>query len=89
MQRQPSGIYRNYRRVPIEVSNHDKRTFVKISLKTKNLKESLGKAQGVHDTTELLWSAMSSGNDNRLEWERYEVAVRTAQSLGFSYKPAV
>lgn len=88
VQRQPSGIYRYYRRVPIEVSNHDKRTFVKISLKTKNHKEALEKAQGVHDATERLWAAMSSGNDNRPEWERYEAAVRTSQSLGFAYKPA-
>lgn len=69
------------------MSNHDKRTFVKISLKTKNHKEALEKAQGVHDATERLWAAMSSGNDNRPEWERYEAAVRTAQSLGFAYRP--
>lgn len=88
VQRQPSGIYHCYRRVPIEVSNHDKRTFVKVSLKTKNHKEALEKAQGVHDATERRWAAMSSENDNRPEWERYDAAVRTAQSLGFAYKPA-
>ncbi|MBO1040462.1 DUF6538 domain-containing protein [Brucella pituitosa] len=88
VQRQPSGIYRYYRRVPIEVSNHDKRTFVKTSLKTKNHKDALERAQSVHDATERLWAAMSSGNDNRPEWERYEAAVRTAQSLGFAYKMA-
>ncbi|WP_273728486.1 DUF6538 domain-containing protein [Brucella gallinifaecis] len=89
VQRQPSGIYHCYRRVPIEVSNHDKRTFIKVSLKTKNHKEALKKAQGVHDATGRLWAAMSSENANRPEWERYEAAVRTAQSLGFAYKLAL
>ncbi len=87
VQCQPSGIYRYYRRVPVEVAQHDKRTFVKVSLKTKNHKEALEKAQGVHDATERLWSAMASGNDNKQEWERYEAAIRTAQSLGFAYRP--
>lgn len=87
VQRQPSGIYRYYRRVPVEVAQHDKRTFIKVSLKTKNHKEALEKAQGVHDATERLWSAMASGNDNKPEWERYEAAIRTAQSLGFAYRP--
>ncbi len=86
-QRQPSGIYRYYRRVPVEVAQHDKRTFIKVSLKTKNHKEALEKAQGVHDATERLCSAMASGNDNKPEWERYDAAIRTTQSLGFAYRP--
>ncbi|MCB4920047.1 hypothetical protein LAV78_16110 [Brucella intermedia] len=87
VQRQPSGIYRYYRRVLVEVAQHDKRTFIKVRLKTKNHKEALEKAQGVHDATERLWSVMASGNDNKPEWERYEAAIRTAQSLGFAYRP--
>lgn len=58
VQQQPSGIYRYYRRVPIEVSSHDKRSFVKIGFKTKSHKDALERAQGVHDATERLWSAM-------------------------------
>lgn len=85
--KQPSGIYRYYRRVPAEVANLDKRTFIKISLKTKILKEALDKAKPIHESVERLWSSMASGNDNKPEWERYESAIKIAQSMGFAYKP--
>ncbi len=86
--KQPSGIYRYYRRVPAEVLNLDKRAFVKISLKTKIMQEALDKARAIHDSVERLWASMASGNDNKPEWERYESAIKIAQSMGFSYKPA-
>lgn len=88
VQRQPSGIYRYYRRVPVEVAHADRRMFVKKSLKTKNHKEALERADEINRATEALWSALSAGNDNKREWERYETAVRLAQSLGFAYRTA-
>lgn len=88
VQRQPSGIYRYYRRVPVEVAHVDRRMFVKKSLKTKNHKEALERADEINRATEALWSALAAGNDNKREWERYETAVRLAQSLGFAYRTA-
>lgn len=83
-----SGIYRYYRRVPIEVAHLDKRTHIKQSLKTKILKDALEKAQSVHDAAENLWRALLAGNDNETAFARYESAVKLAQSLGFTYRPA-
>jgi len=83
-----SGIYRYYRRVPTEVAHLDNRTHVKQSLKTKILKDALEKAQSVHDAAESLWRALLTGNDNETAFARYEAAVKLAQSLGFTYRPA-
>lgn len=81
-----SGIYRYYRRVPTEIAHLDKRTHVKQSLKTKNLKDALEKAESVHQAAERLWRALLGGNDNSSAVEQYSAAVKAAQSLGFSYK---
>lgn len=88
VQRQPNGIYRYYRRVPVEVAHIDKRTFVKKSLKTKNHKEALDRAEPVNASTEALWAALAAGASASDEWARHAEAVRLAQSLGFAYKPA-
>ncbi|MBZ7921678.1 tyrosine-type recombinase/integrase [Ensifer adhaerens] len=83
-----SGIYRYYRRVPLEVAHLDKRTHIKQSLKTKILKEAIDRAQAIHDAAENFWRALLAGNDNETAFARYEAAVRLAQSLGFTYRPA-
>lgn len=87
VQKQASGIYRYYRRVPAEVANLDRRTFVKKSLKTKNHKEALERADPINASTERLWAALAAGKGTSQNWERHEAAVRLAQSLGFSYRP--
>lgn len=83
-----SGIYRYYRRIPIEVAHLDKRTHVKQSLKTKKLREALERAEVIHRAAEDLWRAMLAGNDNDSATEQYTAAVKAAQSLGFTYRPA-
>lgn len=83
-----SGIYRYYRRVPIEVAHLDKRTHVKQSLKTKKHKEALERAELVHRAAEELWRAMLAGSDKATATDQYAAAVKAAQSLGFTYKPA-
>lgn len=88
VQQQGSGIYRYYRRVPIEVAHADKRKFVRVSLKTTDQLSALRKAIGIHAALESMWAAMAAGNDNADEWERYANAVRLAQSLGFTYRKA-
>ncbi|OWV94435.1 integrase [Rhizobium sp. R72] len=84
-----SGIYRYYRRVPIEVVPLDGRIHVKQSLKTKNHKEALGRAESVHQAIETLWKALLHGEGKESSVARYEAALKAAQSLGFTYKPAV
>ncbi|UIY25910.1 hypothetical protein LZK76_10980 [Rhizobium leguminosarum] len=56
-----SGIYRYYRRVPVEVVPLDGRIHVKQSLKTKNHKEALIRAESVHQALETLWGALLHG----------------------------
>ncbi|WFN87051.1 DUF6538 domain-containing protein [Agrobacterium pusense] len=83
-----SGIYRYYRRVPTEVSHLDKRAHVKKSLKTKSHKEALERAESIHSASEAYWRALVQGKGAIGAIEEYEAAVRAAQSLGFTYKPA-
>lgn len=83
-----SGIYRCYRRVPVEVAPLDGRVHVKQSLKTKNHKEALSRAESVHQALETLWGALLHGEGKDSSIARYEAALKAAQSLGFTYKPA-
>lgn len=88
VQQQPSGVYRYYRRVPQEVlAKTGGAPHLKKSLKTKNHKEALEKAEEIHKQTNKLWMTIASGNDNTSTIEQYERAVKAAQSLGFTYKP--
>jgi len=83
-----SGIYRYYRRTPVEVAHLDKRSHVRQSLKTKSLKDALGRAEVIHGALEDLWRAMLAGRSSESAIEQYEAAVKAAQSLGFVYRPA-
>lgn len=83
---QANGIYRYYRRVPTEVASLEKRTHIKQSLKTKNLKEALAKAEVIHSATENLWRSLIRGDSSVSAIEKYEAAVKVAQSFGFTYK---
>ncbi len=83
-----SGVYRYIRRVPREVAHLEERTHVKQSLKTKNLKDALERAESIHRAAETLWRAMLAGNDNQSAMAQYHAAVQAAQSLGFTYQPA-
>jgi integrase len=83
-----NGIYRYYRRVPTEVASLDGRLHVKQSLKTTNHKEALSRAETVHSAIETLWGALVHGEGKESSVARYEAALKAAQSLGFTYKPA-
>lgn len=82
-----SGRWRYYRRVPRELAAFDTRNHVKQSLKTKNHREALQRAEEVHRATEALWRALAAGADRSSSVERYEAAVKLAQSYGFGYTP--
>lgn len=83
-----SGVYRYYRRVPVEVAHADRRTHIKQSLKTRNLREALERAIIIHRATEQFWSALVVGGDAQSAADRYRAAIAIAQSLGFPYRPA-
>ncbi|WPE19985.1 DUF6538 domain-containing protein [Shinella zoogloeoides] len=83
-----SGIYRYYRKVPIEAASFESRRHIKQSLKTRDLKEALERAQAVHAACETYWRAMLSGAERNDAVKQYEAAVRAAQSLNFTYHPA-
>ncbi len=83
-----TGIYRYYRRVPTEVAHLDKRVHVKKSLKTKTHKDALDRAETLHRASEDYWRSLLEGKNAVGAIEEYQAAVRAAQSLGFTYRPA-
>ncbi|WP_275782417.1 site-specific integrase [Pararhizobium gei] len=82
-----SGRWRYYRRVPRELAELDSRIHVKQSLKTRNHREALQRAEEVHRATEALWRALAAGADKGASLARYDAAVKLAQSYGFTYSP--
>lgn len=82
-----SGRWRYYRRVPRELASLDTRIHVKQSLKTRNHREALQRAEEVHRATEAFWRALAAGADKDTSLARYDAAVKLAQSYGFSYAP--
>lgn len=82
-----SGRWWYYRRVPRELVGLDPRIHVKQSLKTKNHREALQRAEEVHRATEALWRALAAGADKGASLARYEAAIKLAQSYGFAYAP--
>ncbi len=76
------------RRVPEEVKHLDKRQEVRISLKTKDIKEARIKADIYNHEMDVFWKALiSSGNAHNIE-EKYISAVNLAKSKGFTYRTA-
>lgn len=88
VQHPTSKIFRYYRRVPTEVANLDRRTHVKQSLKTRNHREALQRAEEIHRATEAMWRAFLHGKDRGESLSNYEAAVKAATSMGFVYRPA-
>ncbi len=89
MVKDPStGIYRYYRRVPTEVAHFDKRVHVKKSLKTKNHKDALDTAETLQRASGDYWRALLDGTNAVGAIEEYQAAVKDAQRIGFTYRPA-
>ena len=83
------GVYYYRRRMPGEVSRLDDRgPILSQSLKTSDLAQ----ARAVRDVLEAadadLWSALLQDAPRDAAAARYQSAVRRAQALGFSYRPA-
>ncbi len=80
-------IFYYRRRVPEYVQPYDTRTFVKISLSTRDRKEATRKAAIYNDYIEDYWRGLiksdSRGNNNDA---KYRATVKLAKAHGFAYK---
>ena len=76
-----NNCYRYRRWVPSYVSHLDKRKEVKISLKTKDPKLAMIRAEIYNSQIENFWKALiHSGNTENL-MEKYRIAVQLAQAI--------
>ena len=78
--------YRYRRRVPKEVAHLDKRSEVKISLKTKDPNIASIKADIFNDQIETFWKALIHSNSSTNINEKYEITKQLAMAHGFAYK---
>lgn len=78
--------YRYRRRVPSEVAHLDSRKEVKVSLKTKDYRTALIKANIYNDQIEEFWRSLVSSNNKGNFDQRYQIAVQLAKAYGFTYK---
>ncbi len=77
-------VYR--RRVPTYVQHLDKRKEVKISLKTDDYKEATLRAVIYDQQIEDFWKSLVHSDHQANFDEKYQAAVKLAQSYGFAYK---
>jgi len=83
-----NGRYYYYRRKPSDVSMALGTGFVRISLKTSDLKTALSRRDIVHRDIEQYWhSIIKFGHQDQAK-DQYDSAVKIAQSMGFDYQPA-
>lgn len=77
------------RRVPEEISHLDRRSEIKISLKTEDEKEAQRKAMVYNEHIESFWRALAaSGNAVGIK-EKYAAAIKLAKTHGYTYKSAL
>ena len=82
-----SGIAYYYRRTPLAMRGLDPRRFVEKSLETSDRDVAELRRDGVNAATEELWRQCRKLGPNASVLARYEAAVKTAQLMGFPYKP--
>ncbi|PKR50748.1 DUF6538 domain-containing protein [Thalassospira marina] len=83
-----SGRYYYYRRKPFEVTEALGPGFVRISLKTTDLKTALSRRDIVHRDIEQYWHSIIKFGHQDSARTQYDSAVKIAQSMGFHYQPA-
>jgi len=84
---QRDGIWHYYRRVPARFATVDSRTFVMISLETRDLDRAEKMKAPVEREVEAYWIALLRGGSTDLR-ERYLGAIERARLEGFEYRPA-
>lgn len=82
------GVFEYYRRTPHEIAAKTGKKHIKKSLRTRDHRSALDRAELIHTALQNEWAAIAAGNDNNGPMAQYLAAVRAAQSLGFSYRPA-
>jgi integrase len=84
-----SGLYRYYRRVPLILKGVDERfPFVRIALKTSDLRVAIAKRDAFEHADNELWASYMGGQGVDAALARYRTAVKLAEAMGFSYRPA-
>lgn len=83
-----NNCYRYRRWVLSYVSHLDKRKEVKISLKTKDPKLAMIRAEIYNSQIENFWKALIHSGNTEKVMDKYKIAVQLAQSHGFAYKTA-
>ncbi|MET4636197.1 DUF6538 domain-containing protein [Kaistia defluvii] len=84
-----SGLYRYYRRVPLSLQGIDDRfPFVRIALKTADLRVAIAKRDALEHADNELWASYLGGQGVDAARARYRTAVKLAEAMGFAYRPA-
>ena len=83
------GIWYYHRKVPKALRDVDSRApLVRISLATRNIGEARPRRDAYEAADNQLWGAMLAGDNQVRARKIYEAAVRRAEAMGFSYRPA-
>jgi integrase len=81
------GIWHYFRRVPRRFADIDRRTFVKLSLETRDLNEAERKKPAIERAVEERWTALKKGGADDAD-EAYAGAVELARLVRFPYRTA-
>lgn len=82
---QRAGIWHYYRRVPARFADVDPRTFVLVSLETRDLRRAERLKPRIEREVEAYWLALKRGESDQA-FERYRGAVERARLEGFEYR---
>lgn len=83
------GIWYYHRKVPKALCDVDGRwPLVRISLQTRSVGEARPRRDAYEAADNQLWGSMLAGDDQVRARKIYEAAVRRAEAMGFSYRPA-
>lgn len=83
------GIWYYHRKVPKALRDVDGRApLVRTSLETRNIAEARPRRDAYEAADNQLWGAMLAGDDQVRARKIYEAAVRRAEAMGFTYRPA-
>ena len=83
--RKRDGIWHYYRRVPAQFQDVDERTFVRVSLNTRDLEKAERLKAAIARAVEQRWLALKKGKGADAD-EQYAGAVELAKLEGFEYR---
>jgi integrase len=84
-----AGNYQYSRKVPTSVAHLDDRApLIRQSLKTTDLALARAKRDLLEEADDLLWASSLVGAPKDPARQRHQIAMRRAEALGFTYRPA-